>query len=131
MSKLDELIQDFCPNGVEYIRLGGIGQVCMCKRIMKSQTSSEGDVPFYKIGTFGGKPNAFISNELYEEYKRLYPYPKKGEILISAAGTVGRTVVYNGEPAYFQDSNIVWLSNDESKVLNTFLCYCYEAMSLS
>ena len=50
MSKLDELIQDLCPNGVEYIRLGDIGQVCMCKRIMKSQTSSEGDVPFYKIG---------------------------------------------------------------------------------
>ena len=116
MSKLDELIQELCPNGVKYIRLGDIGQVCMCKRIMKSQTSSEGDVPFYKIGTFGGKPNAFISNELYEEYKRLYSYPKKGEILISAAGTVGRTVVYNGEPAYFQDSNIVWLSNDESKV---------------
>ena len=126
MSKLDELIQELCPNGVKYIRLGDIGQVCMCKRIMKSQTSSEGDVPFYKIGTFGGKPNAFISNELYEEYKRLYSYPKKGEILISAAGTVGRTVVYNGEPAYFQDSNIVWLSNDESKVLNTFLHYCYE-----
>lgn len=126
MSKLDELIQELCPNGVEYIRLGDIGQVCMCKRIMKSQTSSEGDVPFYKIGTFGGKPNAFISNELYEEYKRLYSYPKKGEILISAAGTVGRTVVYNGEPAYYQDSNIVWLSNDESRVLNTFLYYCYE-----
>lgn len=126
MSRLNELIKKLCPNGVEYIKLGNIGQVCMCKRIMKSQTSSEGDVPFYKIGTFGGKPNAFISNELYEEYKRLYSYPKKGEILISAAGTIGRTVVYNGEPAYFQDSNIVWLSNDESKVLNAFLYYFYE-----
>ena len=71
-------------------------------------------------------PLPLLLFELYEEYKRLYSYPKKGEILISAAGTVGRTVVYNGEPAYFQDSNIVWLSNDESKVLNTFLHYCYE-----
>ena len=80
MSKLDELIKELCPNWVEYIKFGNIGQVCMCKRIMKSQTSSDGDVPFYKIGTFGGKLNAFISNELYEEYKRLYSYPKKGEI---------------------------------------------------
>lgn len=27
MSKLDELIQELCPNGVKYIRLGDIGQV--------------------------------------------------------------------------------------------------------
>ena len=36
MSKLDELIQELCPNGVKYIRLGDIGQVCMCKRIIYS-----------------------------------------------------------------------------------------------
>ena len=37
-------------------------------------------------------------------------------------------MVFDGEPAYFQDSNIVWLAHDESKVLNRFLIYCY-AMS--
>ena len=47
-------------------------------------------------------------------------------MLISAAGTIGRTVVYDGEPAYFQDSNIVWIDNDESVVLNSYLRYCYE-----
>lgn len=35
-------------------------------------------------------------------------------------------VVFNGEPSYFQDSNIVWIANDESKVLNTYLYYCYQ-----
>jgi type I restriction enzyme S subunit len=25
----------------------------MCKRIFKEQTQTEGDIPFYKIGTFG------------------------------------------------------------------------------
>ena len=34
-------------------------------------------------------------------------------------------MVYNGEPAYFQDSNIVWLEHDESIVLNKYLKYCY------
>lgn len=126
MSRLEELIQELCPNGVEYKKLGDIGQVKMCKRILKSQTNTIGGIPFYKIGTFGGEANSFISKGLYEEYKEKYSYPKIGEILISAAGTIGRTVVYDGEPAYYQDSNIVWLSHNESDVLNTFLRYCYE-----
>lgn len=126
MSRLDELIQKLCPDGVEYRCLGNIGQVKMCKRILKSQTNITGGIPFYKIGTFGGNADAFITEELYEEYKEKYSYPKIGDILISASGTIGRTVVYNGEPAYYQDSNIVWLSHDESTVLNTFLRYCYE-----
>lgn len=98
----------------------------MCKRIMKVETSAQGDVPFYKIGTFGKEPDAYITREKYEEYKAAYSYPKKGYILISAAGTIGRTVVYDGEPAYYQDSNIVWIDNDESIVLNSYLYYCYQ-----
>lgn len=108
------------------MNLGDIGPVSMCKRIMKAETSSSGDVPFYKIGTFGKEADAFISNETFEKYKKAYSYPKKGDLLISAAGTIGRVVVFNGEPSYFQDSNIVWIANDESKVLNTYLYYCYQ-----
>ena len=93
---------------------------------MKAETSAEGEVPFYKIGTFGKEPDAYITKEKYEEYKSMYSYPKKGDILISAAGTIGRTVIFNGEPAYYQDSNIVWVSNDESIVLNKYLYYCYQ-----
>ena len=126
MNKIDRLIEKLCPNGVEYMTLGDIGRVAMCKRIMKSETNTEDGVPFYKIGTFGGVANAYISEILFERYKELYSYPKKGDILISAAGTIGRTVVFDGKPAYFQDSNIVWLEHDESKVLNKYLYYFYE-----
>lgn len=98
----------------------------MCKRIMKSETESSGDVPFYKIGTFGKTPDAFISQDKFEEYKKKYSYPKQGDILISAAGTIGRTVVFDGKPAYFQDSNIVWLEHDEKTVLNRYLFYVYQ-----
>lgn len=110
---------------VEWKTLGEIGEVCMCKRIMKNQTKAEGCIPFYKIGTFGKTADAFISEELYEEYKQKYSFPRKGEVLISAAGTIGRAVIYDGEPAYFQDSNIVWIANDESLVLNKYLYYFY------
>ncbi|MEG0296821.1 MAG: restriction endonuclease subunit S [Clostridium sp.] len=126
MSRLEELIKELCPNGVEYKKIGEIGSVCMCKRIMKHQTNTEGGIPFYKIGTFGREVNAYISKEIYEEYKSKYSYPKKGDILISAAGTIGRTVVFDGNPAYYQDSNIVWVDNDEKYVKNTFLYYIYQ-----
>ena len=109
-------------------KLGDIGTVKMCKRVLKEQTSESGDVPFYKIGTFGGIPDAFISRELYEELKTKYSFPRKGNILLSAAGTIGRTVIYDGEDAFFQDSNIVWLDNDSS-VLDKFLLQFYNQTS--
>ena len=97
----------------------------MCKRILKEQTNTQGGVPFFKIGTFGKKADSYISEELFNDYKTKYNYPKKGDILISAAGTIGRTIVFNGEPAYFQDSNIVWLNHDESIVTNAYLRLVY------
>ena len=112
--------------GYVRISLGDIGSICMCKRILKSQTNTVGGVPFYKIGTFGKEADAYISQETFNEYRSKYNFPKKGDVLISAAGTIGRTVVYDGKPAYFQDSNIVWIDNDESIVLNSYLRYCYE-----
>ena len=105
--------------------LGEVGKVSMCRRILKNQTTSNGEVPFYKIGTFGKKADSFISKSLFEEYKSRYSFPKKGNILISASGTIGRTVIYNGEDAYFQDSNIVWIDNDETVVKNKYLYYFY------
>ena len=105
------------------IRLGEIGKISMCKRILKSQTNEFSGIPFYKISTFGGTPTVYIDEKVYLEYKEKYSYPKKGDILISAAGTIGKTVIFDGEDSYFQDSNIVWIENDESKVTNQFLYY--------
>ncbi|MGL2578963.1 restriction endonuclease subunit S, partial [Helicobacter pylori] len=107
------------------VRLGDIGKPCMCKRVMKHQTTRYGEIPFYKIGTFGNTADAFISKKLFLEYKTKYSFPKKGDILVSASGTIGRAVIYDGKPAYFQDSNIVWIDNDETLVKNVFLFYAY------
>lgn len=117
----------FTSNASTHMRtLRDVGPVRMCKRIMKNQTSHQGDVPFYKIRTFGGTADAYISRELYNEYKEQYHFPKPGSILISAAGTIGRAVPYDGKDAYFQDSNIVWIENDETLVLNSYLFYFYK-----
>ncbi|MGN8468562.1 restriction endonuclease subunit S [Helicobacter pylori] len=113
------------PSNWQKVRLGDIGRPCMCKRVMKHQTTPYGEIPFYKIGTFGNTADAFISKKLFLEYKTKYSFPKKGDILISASGTIGRAVIYDGKPAYFQDSNIVWIDNDETLVKNDFLFYAY------
>uniref|UniRef100_UPI000BB95E07 restriction endonuclease subunit S n=1 Tax=Escherichia coli TaxID=562 RepID=UPI000BB95E07 len=60
----DQLLS-FKEGEVEWKALGEIGEVRMCKRILKSQTSSEGEIPFYKIGTFGKEPDSYISCLLY------------------------------------------------------------------
>lgn len=95
-------------------KLGEVAEVAMCKRVLKHQTSEQGDVPFFKIGTFGATPDAYIPYALFYELKEKFHYPKKGDLLISAAGTVGRIVEFTGEEQYFQDSNIVWLEFNRS-----------------
>ena len=47
MSKLDELIQQYCPDGVEYVRLGDTAQVCRGTRVVKSQLTAVG-YPVYQ-----------------------------------------------------------------------------------
>ena len=127
ISLIVQLTPPFYTFSWEQRKLGEIGSVSMCRRIFKEQTSETGDIPFYKIGTFGAEPDAFISRELFEEYKSKYPYPKKGDILISASGSIGRTVEFAGNNEYFQDSNIVWLSHDE-RLSNSFLKCFYSVV---
>jgi len=105
------------------VKLGDIGRVAMCKRILKCETTDTGEIPFFKIGTFGKTADAFIAKDRFEYYRAHYSYPKKGSVLISAAGTIGRLVIFNGEPAYFQDSNIVWLEHDGQRLCDKYLYY--------
>ena len=116
------------PEDWECVKIKDVATISMCKRIFANQTSTIGDVPFYKIGTFGKEADAYISSKLYVEYRNKYSFPQKGNILISAAGTLGRTVVYDGEKAYFQDSNIVWLDINKTRLCNEYLNQYYKVI---
>ena len=107
-------------------KIGDVAKVCMCKRIFAEQTSETEEIPFYKIGTFGKKADAYISRELYEEYKQRFSFPNVGDVLISAAGTLGRVVVFDGQDSYFQDSNIVWLDINKNMLTNQYLYHYYK-----
>ena len=111
----------------EQRKLGELGTVQTCKRIFKEQTSEKGDIPFFKNGTIGLEPDSYISREMYEEFRRLYPYPEVGDTLISVVGSIGRTAEYTGKDEYFQDSNVVWLKTDGS-INKKFLKISYQVI---
>lgn len=115
------------PQDWTSMQLKDLGYIQMCRRIFQSQTKTYGAIPFYKISTFGRKADAYISQDLYEQYKALYPYPEKDDVLISAAGTVGKTVIFDGKDSYFQDSNIVWLKIDKDVIDRKFLWWFYRS----
>ena len=69
MSKLERLIQQYCPDGVEYVRLGDILSVNRGKRLTKTQLSDDGkyyvyhgskDTPLGKYSQFNVKGNTTI-----------------------------------------------------------------------
>jgi type I restriction enzyme S subunit len=109
--------------------LGQLGDVFMCKRIFAEETNDSGGIPFYKIGTLGKEPDAYISRELFDEYKAKYNFPRKGEVLITCSGTVGKCLVYDGEEAYYQDSNIVWIDNPSLEISNSLLYYLLSSVN--
>ena len=60
------------PEDWDVKSLSSIGEVKMCKRVLKFQTSETGDIPFYKIGTFGKEADSYISRELFNFLKNNY-----------------------------------------------------------
>ena len=69
MSRLEELIQQYCPDGVEYVRLGDVLSVNRGKRLTKTQLSEDGkyfvyhgskDTPLGKYSMFNVKGNTTI-----------------------------------------------------------------------
>lgn len=119
------------PSDWEVKTLGEVGEVRMCRRVFNHETKEEGEIPFFKIGTFGKEPDAYISKKLYDNYRQRFSFPKKGDILISAAGTIGRTLVYDGSPSYYQDSNIVWIENNKTLIPNEFLYHVLQVVKYS
>jgi type I restriction enzyme S subunit len=76
MSKIEELIQQLCPNGVEYKELGQVVEIKRGERITKSQLSSNG---IYPVISGGVKPLGYLN-----KYNR-----ERDTITICQYGTAG------------------------------------------
>ena len=108
MSKLEELIEKLCPNGVEYKKLD---EVCNFNRgtSMTSKNAIEGDVPVIS----GGQKPAFYHNVSNRP---------AGTITIAGSGAYAGYVAFWDKPIFCADSFSVDVKDD--KILDKkFLCY--------
>lgn len=141
LQQLDELVKSkfvemFGENPVESGKwkvetLGNVAEIGSSKRIFASEYVSEG-VPFYRSKEIIElskklKPSVelFISEERYNEIKEKKGVPERGDILMTAVGTIGKFwEVDTDNPFYYKDGNLVYI---RCKSFNsTYFKYCLE-----
>ncbi|CAJ1884719.1 hypothetical protein OPFLODJI_03569 [Aeromonas hydrophila] len=125
----------FSQRGDEWVEksLEELGTITSSKRIFKSEYVSAG-IPFYRTKEIKELANGrtistelFIAEERYKDIKSNFGVPKKGDILLTAIGTIGEVWVVDGSgDFYFKDGNVLWFKNFTS-ILPTFLKYVLES----
>jgi type I restriction enzyme S subunit len=99
-------------------KLGEVTELTSSKRVHLADYVPSG-VPFFRGKEISQLKNnqmpddiLYISNEQYKEIKDKYGVPKKGDILITAVGTLGNVLcIKNDDEFYFKDGNLIWMKN--------------------
>lgn len=114
--------------------LGTLAEVGSSKRIFEKEYVTEG-VPFYRTKEIvelskGNRitTELFITRERYDEIRDEYGVPQKGDLLISAVGTIGVIWIVDGKnDFYFKDGNLLRVAATE-KFAPTYLKHLLEAL---
>lgn len=124
LGELDELVKsqfvemfgsvELNDKKFEEKEISSIADISSSKRIYANEYRENG-VPFYRSKEIielghNKKPSIelFISTKRYEEIKEKYGIPNRGDILITAVGTIGETwIVDTDEPFYYKDGNVL------------------------
>lgn len=101
-------------------RLTSLDEICdltSSKRVFAEDYAISG-IPFYRGKEISlkqaGEPITdplFIEKSHFAILKEKYGIPQKGDILITAVGTIGNSYLVQDEEFYFKDGNIIWLKN--------------------
>jgi len=130
LTKLDELIKarfvemfgDPISNTKRWdvIELGSLTGIGSSKRIFEKEYVSEG-IPFYRtkeiVELSKGNPistELYITEKRFLEIKEQYGVPQKGDLLISAVGTIGVIwIVDEKNDFYFKDGNLIRVDSSD------------------
>ena len=98
MSKLDELLRELCPNGVEYKKLGEIATVlrgASPRPIKKYITNDSDGVNWIKIGDVpvGSKYITQSEEKITKEGAEKSRYVRKGDFILSNSMSFGRPYI--------------------------------------
>ena len=116
------------------VPLGSLAEVGSSKRIFEKEYVSEG-IPFYRTKEIvelskGNRitTELFITKERYDQIRSEYGAPQKGDLLISAVGTIGVIWIVDGKnDFYFKDGNLLRVSATE-KFVPEYLKHLLEAL---
>lgn len=111
-------------------KLGEICKISSSKRIFENEYQESG-VPFIRGQEISDGSllsnscfNCYISKDRFNEIKNKYGVPKKGDILITAVGTIGNVCFLNKDiDFYFKDGNVLWLKNFSDNVVPEYLYF--------
>jgi type I restriction enzyme S subunit len=117
------------PEGWTEVRVDKLFDVKSSKRVLQSDWRSSG-VPFYRgreiteLSARGTVDNElFIERSLFESLRSRYSAPKRGDILVSAIGTIGNAYLVKGDHEfYFKDASVLWLS-ERGAVNSSFILH--------
>ena len=104
-------------------KLGDIANLTSSKRVFASDYVDEG-IPFYRGKEItelkqNKKPNdiLYITQEKYDDIKNNFGIPVKGDLLLTAVGTLGNSyVIKDDNPFYFKDGNLIWFKDIKEDV---------------
>jgi type I restriction enzyme S subunit len=118
------------PKDWEVVRLEEVTSVCSSKRVHRSDYVADG-IPFYrskeiilKSKGLKIKSELYISKEHFDKLKDKYNIPKKGEILITAVGSLGIPYLIKDEEFYFKDGNLIWFRDISININPNYFLYC-------
>ena len=116
------------PRGWEVRLVKEIFKVRSSKRVYQHEQTSYG-VPFLRVSDLTNRIlndvetcSLFITESLYDSYKKEGYVPKADDILVTSRGTLGLCyIVSNTDKFYFQDGMISWLGKQEVEVSSDYI----------
>lgn len=122
-------------NSYSVEKLGTMCNILSSKRIFAKEYVYSG-IPFYRSKEIIQKHDGdnintklYISKERYQEIKRSFSVPVKGDMLMTSVGTIGVPyIVKKNEEFYFKDGNITWYKNFTQKLNSTYLFYLMDSV---
>lgn len=129
MTKLDQLIKELCPDGVEYVTLGDIGTITRGNGLSKNDfaASGVGCIHYGQIYTYYGmlaaKTKSFVTPKLAAQLKTV----SKGDIIIAVTSEnledVCKCVVWLGDEDIVTGGHTAILKHNQNA---KYIAYCLQ-----
>ena len=135
MSKLDELLRELCPDGVEYKKLGEIAtKITDGMHNLPNGAGTDGAYPILSAqninnGIIDINASKWVSREIFEIENRRTNV-QKGDVLLTIVGAIGRVAVVDTDlKALFQRSVCV-IKLDNSVAISRYVFFALQSSSV-